>query len=343
MSELGDSSSYMRQNTDVSDTTHNYMRNATLSKPALSQKPPRDFYFDDSYPKLDAGRSSPPNLSKYKPEDKGSKLTQLRQAFLPVFGFLLLLAIGVFAGFALAAWQKSEHLDSSIEDDEFCVGDSAESVDMVFLLDESSSVGEQNYTLITEGIKNFILETQISNLRVGVVEFSGKSVSDLAVFGLYPQTNLTEFAIQSVIPLTQNKGSGLLNLVDQIENLVYNGQDLPVSDAEARRFTCISCAFQYLLQEYDFSHSSSDEKNVELVVIVVSDGEPTRGLPLNPAEPLRELRDMYGLRVLFMPIGVDDKKGTEVFGSGWQSDDVSFGVEEYNQFGEVVEDLIQEC
>lgn len=215
-------------------------------------------------------------------------------------------------------------------------------LDLLMVLDESRSVGKSNYELLTNILADFVESLDFSGnaFRIGVVEFSG--IPDLVGTQNqipYPNTNLKEVAIQTTINLDDYNEGSKSELVERIRTLTYSSPDALGGVVEAepeyqgeneRSQTCISCAFQYLKDEY-FQNASNVGSLRDRYILFIGDGEANRGTPESPVDPVKDLRDAFPFRMVFIPVTSTDGSFSEaVFGSAYNSTiDVTFPVNSY--------------
>lgn len=232
--------------------------------------------------------------------------------------------------------------------------------DVVWVIDESNSIGEPNYDILRQEIKALTDNFEYGSLfRYGLIEFSGTGLNaqpgvpnyleyyfeETGILNHYPSTDLEQIAIQTVIDVDQHPTKAeFLSAIDALtyQELVpgstfsYDGFTWNTSE---RGFTCISCAFQYSLDEY---YPRNYNPSVENIMIFVGDGQPNRGFPLSPEEPLRILRENYDFKMIFIPIG--SSINTDVLGSSFQSgeyqSDVILGINSYAELTAAFELLI---
>mmetsp|Transcript_10361 Transcript_10361/g.11897 ORF Transcript_10361/g.11897 Transcript_10361/m.11897 type:complete len:304 (+) Transcript_10361:109-1020(+) len=261
------------------------------------------------------------------------------KALLLSLGFLGLVGGASYAGYSIYEAQ-------AIHDS--CIAEVK--LDVVFVLDESWSVGEAAYSVLTDSVGTFVesLDFAEESFRVGVIEFSGiPNEFGHAVGVPYPSQNLKEVAIQSTINLDQYSEVTKPDLVAAIRNLSYSAPpskggvatEVEYRELNQRSHTCMSCVFQYLQNEF-FKEAGNADPSRELFLIFITDGVPTRGNPKSPEVPMKEFRDSYPFRLLFIPIQGNAGIDHSIFGASFdQERDISYPVESYSQLATYVEEL----
>ena len=196
----------------------------------------------------------------------------------------------------------------------------------MWILDESASVGRSNYNKLKVAIKEFASRLNFSSTRWGVIEFSGENRK-----GLYPSTNLLEVAIQQRINLFDNR-RGKEEFDRAVAGLVYTpldrafcrGSTVPEPCLPPRWYSCISCAFQFALQEY-FPNGTNALEGREITIIFVGDGQYNRGNPGSPVEPLMQLRAQYDFKLVFLAVAGNKGVDLDCFGSAFRDEGVPEG------------------
>lgn len=217
-------------------------------------------------------------------------------------------------------------------------------------MDESASVGAANYLELLAFIKQFAARFDLNLTRWGVIEFSGED----RYLEEYPNVNLTDVAIQQTINLFDNR-ENISDFNEAIDGLKYTPIDpdhcnttghpvLPgqTSCKPQRWYTCISCAFQFALQEYFPEAGNVLDDGRNRTIIFVGDGKGNRGSPVSPTEPVNALREQFPFQMIFVPVLGNEGIDEDIFGSAFLDDDVLVEVQSYSDLA-LLPDLGFEC
>ena len=167
---------------------------------------------------------------------------------------------------------------------------------MVFVVDSSTSVTEQNFLVVKDFMIDFLSEASIDDgsVRVGVILFSDDD---------YLQFQLNDY-------------SDKLSLLRAIDAIPYKRGNTNTADA-----------LQTMRSEM-FTRANGDRPNVQNVALVITDGVSNINQPRTIPEAERARAE--GIHIYSIGIGLSDTKELDAMASR-PADENSFTVQEFNE------------
>ncbi|KAK7489962.1 hypothetical protein BaRGS_00018827, partial [Batillaria attramentaria] len=178
----------------------------------------------------------------------------------------------------------------------------ASEIDLVFVLDESGSVGDENFEMVKTFVQDVIssLDIETNMIRVGVVTYSSSAAVDF-----FLNTHSTESAV---------------NLA--VSNIVYSGGGTDTAEALE------------LLPSDVFTEANGDRPDVPNVAVIITDGNSGTDVT-GPAQNARDA----GIKLLAVGVGSGiDLSELNLIASDPDSENV-FQVDDFNVLNDTLKNL----